>query len=90
MGGASQPHVKNIIEQSDCLIGIGARFTDVGSAVFTHQIETKNYIEIKSYGLNIFGQDFPGIEIGQLLVELNKKLRHVNRQFPFLKNNLRK
>lgn len=81
---------ENIIEQSDCLIGIGARFTDVGSAVFTHQIETGNYIEIKSYGLNIFGQDFPGIEIGQLLVELNKKLRHVNRQFPFLKNNLRK
>ena len=67
-----QPHVKNIIEQSDCLIGVGARFTDVGSAVFTHQIETKNYIEIKSYGLNIFGQDFPGIEIGQLLVELKK------------------
>lgn len=90
VGGASQPHVKNIIEQSDCLIGVGARFTDVGSAVFTHQIETKNYIEIKSYGLNIFGQDFPGIEIGQLLVELNKKLRHVNRQYLFLKNNLRK
>jgi len=74
VGGASQPHVKNVIEQSDCLIGIGVRFTDVGSAVFTHQIATKNYIEIKPYGLNIFGQDVPGIEIGQLLVELNKKV----------------
>lgn len=74
VGGASQPHVKSIIEQSDCLIGIGVRFTDVGSAVFTHQIATKNYIEIKPYGLNIFGQDVPGIEIGQLLVELNKKV----------------
>jgi indolepyruvate decarboxylase len=74
VGGASQPHVKNVIEQSDCLIGIGVRFTDVGSAVFTHQIATKNYIEIKPYGLNIFGQDVPGIEIGQLLAELNKKV----------------
>ena len=74
VGGASQPHVKNVIEQSDCLIGVGVRFTDVGSAVFTHQIATENYIEIKPYGLNIFGQDIPGIAIGQLLAELNKKV----------------
>lgn len=74
VGGASQPHVKNVIEQSDCLIGVGVRFTDVGSAVFTHQIDTENYIEIKPYGLNIFGHDIPGIAIGQLLAELNKKV----------------
>lgn len=74
VGGASQSHVKNTIEQSDCLIGVGVRFTDVGTAVFTHKIATENYIEIKPYGLNIFGQDYPGIEIGQLLVELNKKV----------------
>ena len=74
VGGASQPYVKNVIEQSDCLIGIGVRFTDVGSAVFTQQIATENYIEIKPYGLNIFGQDIPGIAIGQLLAELNKKV----------------
>ena len=74
VGGASQPHVKNAIEQSDCLIGVGVRFTDVGSAVFTQQIATENYIEIKPYGLNIFGQDIPGIAIGQLLAELHKKV----------------
>lgn len=74
VGGASQPHVRSTIEQSDCLIGIGVRFTDVGTGVFTHQIATENYIEIKPYALTIFGQDFPGIEIGQLLVELNKKV----------------
>ncbi|MDC4571296.1 thiamine pyrophosphate-binding protein [Acinetobacter baumannii] len=90
VGGASQPHVKNIIEQSDCLIGVGARFTDVGSAVFTHQIETKNYIEIKSYGLNIFGQDFPGIEIGQLLVELNKKVAPRKSSIPLLEKQPQK
>lgn len=74
VGGASQVHVRNTIEQSDCLIGVGVRFTDVGTGVFTHQIATENYIEMKPYGLTIFGQDFPGIEIGQLLVELNKKI----------------
>ena len=74
VGGASQPHVRNTIEQSDCLIGIGVRFSDVGTGVFTHQIATEHYIEIKPYALTIFGQDYPGIEIGQLLVELNKKV----------------
>jgi len=74
VGGASQPHVRSTIEQSDCLIGIGVRFSDVGTGVFTHQIATENYIEIKPYALTIFGQDYPGIEIGQLLVELNKKV----------------
>lgn len=74
VGGASQPHVRNTIEQSDCLIGVGVRFSDVGTGVFTHQIATEHYIEIKPYALTIFGQDYPGIEIGQLLVELNKKV----------------
>lgn len=73
VGGASQEHVRNTIEQSDCLIGVGVRFTDVGTAVFTQQIATQHYIEIKPYALTIFGQDFPGLEIGQLLVELNKR-----------------
>ncbi|GAA5631533.1 indole-3-pyruvate decarboxylase [Acinetobacter calcoaceticus] len=74
VGGASQPNVRSTIEQSDCLIGVGVRFSDVGTGVFTHQIATENYIEIKPYALTIFGQDYPGIEIGQLLVELNKKV----------------
>lgn len=74
VGAASQPHVRHTIEQSDCLIGVGVRFSDVGTGVFTHQIATENYIELKPYGLTIFGQDYPGIEIGQLLVELNKKV----------------
>ncbi|WP_445403713.1 alpha-keto acid decarboxylase family protein [Acinetobacter vivianii] len=74
VGGASQPNVRSTIEQSDCLIGVGVRFSDVGTGVFTHQIATENYIEIKPYALTIFGQDYPGIEIGQVLVELNKKV----------------
>ncbi len=84
VGGASQPHVKNVIEQSDCLIGVGVRFTDVGSAVFTQQIAAENYIEIKPYGLNIFGQDIPGIAIGQLLAELNKKVASCKAPQPVL------
>lgn len=74
VGAASQTDVKSVIEQSDCLIGVGVRFSDVGTAVFSHQIATEHYIEIKPYALTIFGQDFPGIEMGQLLVELNKKV----------------
>ncbi|MDQ8951862.1 thiamine pyrophosphate-binding protein [Acinetobacter rudis] len=70
MGGASQSHVRHVIEQSDCLIGVGVRFSDIGTAVFSHQISTQQYIEIRPHTLNIFGQSFLKIEIKQLLQEL--------------------
>lgn len=85
-GGASQAHVLSCIEQSDCLIGVGVRFSDVGTAVFSHQIKPQHYIEIRPYSLNIFGQDFPGIEIGQLLLELNKKITPRKLSTPILQN----
>lgn len=85
-GGASQAHVLSRIEQSDCLIGVGVRFSDVGTAVFSHQIKPQHYIEIRPYSLNIFGQDFPGIEIGQLLLELNKKITPRKLSTPILQN----
>ena len=88
VGGASQLHVKTIIEQSDCLIGVGARFTDVSTAVFTHQIAMEHYVEIKPYGLTIFGQHFPGIEMRQLLVELNKRVAPRKTIKPVLETQL--
>ncbi|MEZ6841067.1 hypothetical protein ABVN80_10280 [Acinetobacter baumannii] len=40
--------------------------------------------------MNIFGQDFPGIEIGQLLVELNKKVAPRKSSIPLLEKQPQK
>ncbi|SPL71917.1 alpha-keto acid decarboxylase family protein [Acinetobacter stercoris] len=74
VGVASQPSVKNLIENSDCLIGIGPRFTDVGSAYFTHNIQPEHFIEIKQYDVNIFNQNFPGIDITELLTQIMEQV----------------
>lgn len=52
VGAASQLSVRNLIECSDCLIGIGARFTDIGTGMFSHKINKDSYIEIKRYEVN--------------------------------------
>ncbi|WP_111860584.1 alpha-keto acid decarboxylase family protein [Acinetobacter sp. CFCC 10889] len=74
VGAASQLTVRQLVENSDCLIAIGARFTDVGSGYFTHQINPKTFVDIKQYDLNIFGQNFPAIELSEFLTSLCQAL----------------
>jgi len=74
VGAASQLSVRNLIECSDCLIGIGARFTDIGTGMFSHKINKDSYIEIKRYEVNTARKNFPGIEIGELLTALNLRV----------------
>lgn len=71
VGAASHPQTREIVENSDCLIGIGVRFTDVATGLFSHQIDFQNYIEIRQSFVGVGKQNFSGIEIQQLLTELN-------------------
>lgn len=70
VGAVGPAATRKLIEQSDCLIGIGVRFSDVGSAYFTHRINTDHYIEIKQYDVTIDQENYPGIEIQELLSNL--------------------
>lgn len=74
VGEGSMPNVKALVEGSDCLIGIGVRFTDAATGFFTHDINPHNFIAIKQYDLSILNENFPGLEIKSLLTTLNEKL----------------
>lgn len=69
-GGATQPDIKQLVENSDCLIGIGLRFTDASTALFTHKINEQSFIDIKRYDLAIGNRQFPGIIMSELLSRL--------------------
>ena len=79
-GSASQPKTKEIIEQSDCLIGVGARFSDVGTGFFSHQIRKDRYIDLKQYDLTIYDRNFAGIEIAEFLTALLQRLKTRERE----------
>ena len=75
IGAPSAPMTRGLIENSDCLIAIGPRFTDVGTAFFSHQLDVKNMIVIHQYGLSIRGKSHSGLEISELLTGLIKHMQ---------------
>lgn len=60
-GVATQPDIKQLVENSDCLIGIGLRFTDASTALFTHKINEQSFIDIKRYDLAIGNRQFQAL-----------------------------
>lgn len=75
IGNLSQPKTREIIEQSDCLIGIGIYFSDISTGLFTHQLPKENFIEISQHDLSIANRNFPGIGMVQLLNNIQSYLK---------------
>lgn len=87
-GEGSSSEVRALVENSDCLIGIGVRFSDAATGFFTHNISKKHYISIQQYDINMPENNFPGIDIRSLLVELNQSLEKNVRKLPAWENPL--
>lgn len=85
-GADSAPQVKSLVEDSDCLIGIGVRFSDAATGFFTHNISKKHYISIQQYDINMPENNFPGIDISAFLTALNQNLEKSGRKLPALSN----
>ncbi len=66
VGGASQPHIRQAVEDSDCLISIGVRLTDVGTGYFTQQLPQK-YIHLTRQHATVFSKDYPAVNLQQVL-----------------------
>lgn len=78
-GSGSDPEVRELVEDSDCLMGIGVRFSDAATGFFTHNIQKNNFISIKQYDVNTSSHNFPGLDMKMLLTELNQKLDRQNQ-----------
>lgn len=72
-GGASQPHVRQLVEDSDCLMSIGVRLTDVGTGYFTHQLPRK-YIHLTRQQALVFDQAYPATNLQQVLEGMYQRL----------------
>lgn len=92
-GAASSPEVKQMVENSDCLIGVGLRFTDASTALFTHKIDEEYFVDLKRHDLKIGNRQFPGVMIKELLENISEKnslrtqVTSVARQPKLLKSN---
>jgi len=73
-GQASTPEALQTIENSDCLITVGARFFDATTGYFSQQIPTPETIVLEPYSATINGRVFEGITAHEVLEKLVERL----------------
>src|ERR1700724_1737932 len=66
-GAGYSPEVRQAIENSDCLICVGTRLTDVASGLFTHQLDSKSIIDLHPFGLRVGKESFNAVGAAELL-----------------------
>jgi indolepyruvate decarboxylase len=72
-GAASSPHVRTTIEQSDCLLCLGTRFTDTATGLFTHQLNIENMINIQFNYTVAGGVFFEDVLVAELLKQIARR-----------------
>ncbi len=78
-GQASTPEALRTIENSDCLITVGARFFDATTGYFSQQIPTPETIVLEPYSATINGRVFEGITAREVLEKLVEQLPPCNK-----------
>jgi indolepyruvate decarboxylase len=66
-GAASAESVRSIVENADCLIGIGLRFTDTSTALFSQHINPDTFIDLRRHDLSIGAIPMPGVTLRDVL-----------------------
>lgn len=66
-GAASAEPVRSIVENADCLIGIGLRFTDTSTALFSQHINPDTFIDLRRHDLSIGAIPMPGVTLREVL-----------------------
>jgi indolepyruvate decarboxylase len=67
VGAASSPATRALVEDADCLVGIGLRFTDTSSGLFSHHIDTERLIHLRRHDLDIGREPVPGVALREIL-----------------------
>ncbi|CAM3437142.1 Indole-3-pyruvate decarboxylase [Bordetella sputigena] len=75
-GAASTERVRLIVENADCLIGIGLRFTDTSSALFTQCLNEDTFIHLRRHDLSLGRTQMPGVMLKELLVNVLEEVKH--------------
>ncbi len=71
-GSRSRLHVRQTIEQSDCLLSIGARLVDANTALFTHRLPEEALIDLQPFSCSIGRDDYQAINAREVLREISR------------------
>ena len=74
MGALGDPAVREMLDGSDCVIGIGVVRTDLGTGFWTERINPKSRILIDPDGVRVHFHCYDGLAIRQFVVALVDRL----------------
>jgi len=69
-GAGSRPATRSAIEEADCLLCIGVRFTDMATGLFTHQLRPEAQIHLRAFDAAIGMEHFAGVTAREVLAAL--------------------
>jgi indolepyruvate decarboxylase len=82
MGALSTPLVRELLDGSDCVIGIGVVRTDLGTGFWTERINPKARILIDPDGVRVRFHRYDGLAIRQVVEALVERLPASDRPIP--------
>lgn len=74
-GGMSPEHVREAVEDSDCIIALGPYVTDLATGIFTHHIDIAKSIAMMPDSILVKHHNYQGIGMKHFLECLNKSLK---------------
>ncbi len=80
-GGISRKEVIDVIESADCLLSLGAWFTDVGSGGFTANLDSNRIISAKEDRVRVRHHFYTEVYLRDFIESL---IRSLNGKFPLL------
>ena len=82
-GAMGHHEVTQFVEESDCVLLLGAFMTDINLGIFTANLDPAKCIYVTSEQLRIRHHHYHGVELGDFLDKLTaRKLKPASRQIP--------
>ncbi|MFM0277774.1 thiamine pyrophosphate-binding protein [Paraburkholderia sediminicola] len=78
-GAASAESVRTVVENADCLIGVGLRFTDTSTALFSQRIDHDTFVDLRRHDLSIGATQMPGVTLKEVLAKVVAEIKPANR-----------
>ncbi len=82
MGALGDPGVRELLDGSDCVIGIGVVRTDLGTGFWTERINPKSRILIEPDGVRVRFHRYDGLGIRQVVEAMVERLPASDRPIP--------
>jgi indolepyruvate decarboxylase len=82
MGALSDPFVRELVDGSDCVLGIGVALTDLGTGFWTQRIKRLATIMIDPESVQVRYHRFDGLPMAQVVAAICERVPTGGRQAP--------